>query len=98
MEKIKGPIFFSTLFLVVYVLVNHLESIANISLVMFTVSPLAVLWLAYKILKDGAPSGETFTRKFYDDHNYIRVEARERDTPNAFCLRSFTIDWQKLGK
>tara|TARA_B110000046_G_scaffold183520_1_gene219775 strand:- start:837 stop:1103 length:267 start_codon:yes stop_codon:yes gene_type:complete len=87
MEKIKGPIFFSTFFMVVYVIVTHLESVANISLIMFTLSPLVVLCLAYKILKDGTPSGETFTRKFYDDHNYIRVEARERDTPNASDLR-----------
>ena len=79
MERIKSPIYFSTLFLVVYVIVSHAESVANISLIMFSISPIVVLWLAYKILRDGRPSGQTFKQKFYDDHDYTRVEAKELD-------------------
>ncbi len=77
MEKLKAPIYFSTLFLVIYVIMTRIESTASISMVMFGLSPLVVLWLAYKILKDGTPSGNTFNRKFYDDHDYERVQVKE---------------------
>lgn len=77
MEKLKFPIYFSTVFLVIYTVITRLESIANLSLILFTLSPIAILWLAYKILKDGIPSGKTFTERFYDDHDYQRIEVRE---------------------
>jgi hypothetical protein len=77
MEKIKTPIFLTTLYVFIYLMVCELDSTAQWAIMLFSLSPLPVIWMVYRVLRDGTPSPHTFKEKFYDDHNYVRVEVRE---------------------
>jgi hypothetical protein len=77
MEKIKTPIFLTTLYVFIYLMVCELDPTARWAIMLFSLSPLPVLWMVYRVLRDGTPSEFSFKEKFYDDHNYMRVEVRE---------------------
>lgn len=72
MEKIKSPIIFASSFWLFYQLSPYIGFSDNFIITMYILSPLVVLWMAYRILKDGAPSGRSFDEYFYDDIDYKR--------------------------
>lgn len=72
MKKIKWPIILVTAFAVCYQFTPYLGFSDKTIFILFMISPIAVLWMAYKILKDGVPSGRTFDDYFYDDLDYKR--------------------------
>jgi uncharacterized membrane protein YqjE len=72
MQKIKWPIAIVTIYLIIYQSAALLGFPDNTIAVMYVVSPLLVLWMVYKILKDGTPSDRTFDEYFYDDYDYKR--------------------------
>ncbi len=77
MEKIKTPIFLTTLYVFIYLMVCELDPTARWAIMLFSLSPLPVLWMVYRVLRDGTPSALTFKEKFYEDHSYVRAEVRE---------------------
>ena len=72
MEKIRIPILLSTLYLLIYTLSTALA----IPLAFFSLSPVVVIWLVWKVLRDGEPSELTFEEAFYEDHPYRRLAQR----------------------
>lgn len=77
MKRIIAPIFIATLYLVLYVIIAELDATTRITLMLFSLSPIPVLWMVYKVLRDGEPSTYTFTERFYEDYAYARAEIRE---------------------
>ena len=76
MKKIKWPVLLVTAFAVSYQFTPYLGFSDQVIISLFMISPIPVLWMAYKILKDGLPSGRTFDEYFYDDLDYTRNKIR----------------------
>lgn len=76
MKKIKWPLLLVTAFAVFYQFTPYLGFSDQVILSLFMISPIPVLWMVYKILKDGVPSGRTFDEYFYDDLDYTRNKIR----------------------
>ena len=76
MEKIRIPILLSTLYLLIYTLSTALPIHLAIPLAFFSLSPVVVIWLVWKVLRDGEPSELTFEEAFYEDHPYRRLAQR----------------------
>lgn len=72
MKGIWFPVIFVSAFLAIYVLLAYFN-IENVVITMFLISPFLVIWMVYKVLKDGTPSGRTFSEHFYDDSDYKRI-------------------------
>jgi ABC-type Na+ efflux pump permease subunit len=72
MKGIRFPVLFVTIFLFVYVAFAYF-SLDAIVMTMFSISPFLVIWMVYRVLKYGKPSGRTFSEHFYDDEEYKRV-------------------------
>ncbi|HLO81651.1 MAG TPA: hypothetical protein VK166_11860 [Chitinophagaceae bacterium] len=72
MKGIWFPVMFVTAFLTVYVVLSFL-SFDRIVATMFFISPFLVIWMVYRVLKDGKPSGRNFSEYFYDDVDYRRL-------------------------
>ena len=77
MEKIKMPIAITTAYVILYVSTIHLDDSLRLPILLFSLSPIPVFWMVWRVLRDGTPSPFTFKEKFYDDHDYMRVEAKE---------------------
>jgi hypothetical protein len=67
MKKVWIVIFLVTLFAVFYNISPFIGVPDKAIIAMFFISPAAVLFMVYVILKYGEPSGATFDEKFYDD-------------------------------
>ena len=57
MKLYKFATIFVTLYLVVYTVLLKLDVSINISLLMFSISPFLVIWMAYTILKNAPYHG-----------------------------------------
>jgi Flp pilus assembly protein TadB len=66
------PIVLVTAFLLVYVLLAY-YSLEYIVAAMFILSPFLVIWMVYRVLRNGKPSGRTFSEYFYDDVDHQRI-------------------------
>ena len=77
MEKIRLPIIFTTIYVIVYLLTIGIDPTLRWAIILFSLSPIPVLWMVWRVLRDGVPSPFTFKEKFYEDHSYMRVEAKE---------------------
>ena len=68
MKSITPVILFATLYLVVYTLLSNFESVPQYFIMsMFGVSPILVIYMVVRILKDGEPSELTWDEQFYED-------------------------------
>lgn len=67
MENIRFPIIATTLYLLIYTLTMMAVPFAPLPWFLFGLSPLPVIWMVYRVLRFGVPSGRTFTDSFYDD-------------------------------
>jgi Flp pilus assembly protein TadB len=72
MKGIWFPVMFVTAFLAVYVVLSLLSFDRTVT-AMFFISPFLVVWMVLRVLKDGKPSGRTFSEYFYDDLDYRRL-------------------------
>jgi hypothetical protein len=72
MNKLRFPIIAVTLFMLIYNTLPFLGTGDNWIIALFIISPFPVIWMAYRILKDGTPSGKTWDDHFYEDHAYRR--------------------------
>lgn len=70
MKSIKYPILIATAYLVVYVVLMsiHMEWTLRLGLFLFSLSPIPVIWMVYRVLKDGKPSKYTFDERFYENY------------------------------
>ncbi len=78
MEKIRIPLLVATFYLLVYTLSAALPIHLAIPLALFSLSPVVVIWMVYRVLKDGEASELTFEEAFYEDHAYRRVGQKEQ--------------------
>ena len=70
--SLKTVISGSFIFLVVYAIAVMLSA-EQVAMLLFSLSPIVVVYMAYRILKDPEPhSGATFDDKFYEDSDYTR--------------------------
>jgi len=72
MKKIKWPVMLVTTFAVLYQFTPYAVLSDQAIILLFIFSPIPVLWMAFKILKNGIPSQRTFDEYFYDDADYCR--------------------------
>lgn len=77
MEKIKWPILLATVYLVVYTATAQLDAAIRWTILLFSLSPIPVIWMVWRVLRDGTPSNFTFTERFYEDYHYERVPVKE---------------------
>jgi hypothetical protein len=67
MKNIQFPVYFTTAYLIVYVLLAQVQQTAFLIPWMFIFSPFLVCWMVYCILKHGEESSKTFDESFYED-------------------------------
>jgi hypothetical protein len=72
MKKIKLPVFLVTALAVIYQLSPHIGFSDALIFILFLILPVAVIWMVYRILKDGTPTTKTWDEYFYEDHVYKR--------------------------
>lgn len=73
---LKYVIGLSVAFITIYaasVLVNYLP----LALLLVSLSPVVVIWLAYRTLTDPYDTEYTFQDRFYEDHDYQRNSGEE---------------------
>ena len=80
--KIWVPIIIVTLFMLGYNSLPFWGANMGLIVVLFFVSPSPVIWMVYRILKDGKHSDKTWEDYFYEDHPYRR-NGREELTNHA---------------
>lgn len=68
---LKNTIGLSFLFITIYGL-SILFNWTVAALFLVSLSPIVIIWLAVKTLKDPNPSQNTFSDKFYEDYEYRR--------------------------
>jgi hypothetical protein len=67
MKNLVTAIVLSSAFLLTYVVSVLAEGHPALILALFSISPVVVIALVVKVLKDGIPSAFTFEERFYDD-------------------------------
>ena len=80
MKKIRFPIISVTLFMLIYNALPFLGASPDWVIALFIISPFPVIWMIYRILKDGTPSNKTWDDYFYEDHAYRRNGKEELDS------------------
>jgi hypothetical protein len=77
MKNIKYPILITTSVLLADAILSVVYPDITIMLLIFLCSPLLVIWMVYKVLKDGVESSRTFDEYFYDDVDIKRLPVKE---------------------
>ena len=72
MKQLKVPVIFVSTLVLIYALSPALGFSDNVVLIFFLLLPVAVIWMVYRILKDGTPTEKTWEEYFYEDHPYKR--------------------------
>ncbi|MGB0430537.1 MAG: hypothetical protein ACPGLV_08695 [Bacteroidia bacterium] len=81
MKPIKTPILITTLYLMIHSIAPQLGIPDVVIIASWALSPLLVIWLVVRVLKDGIESKQTFDEHFYEDVKSVRVKA-EATNPN----------------
>lgn len=74
--SLKNVIALSVVFITVYsvsVLVNYLP----LALFLVSLSPVVIIWLAYRTLTDRHETSQNFGERFYEDYDYQRNNSEE---------------------
>jgi hypothetical protein len=70
MQKLKFPLLFSTIYVLFFSLTPHSTILLKVFFLLFAFSPLVMIWLVVRVLKDGvAPK-----QKFSDGHWYSDIQ------------------------
>ena len=67
MKRVPVVITLVTLFAAIYHLAPYIGVSDTAIFIMFLISPILVLYMAYVILKHGRPSGHTFDERYCED-------------------------------
>lgn len=73
MEKIKLPIIFTTVYLFIFVVISTFDALLALTFLLVSLSPIPIIWMVYRVLRDGTPSSHTFEERFYEDYDYERL-------------------------
>jgi len=68
MDKIRIPVFLTTGFLCFYTITPFIGVPAALISTFFLMINAMFLWMVYRVLKFGVPSGKTFKESWYDDY------------------------------
>ena len=79
--KIWVPIIVVTIFMLGYNSLPFWGANIGLIVVLFFASPFPVIWMVYRILKDGKPSDKTWEDYFYEDHPYKRNGREDATKP-----------------
>ena len=79
MEKLKWPLGLVSGYLLLYLIAPYAGVIDDVIILMSIFSPVALIWMVVKILKQGKPSSRSFDEYFYEDLDYKRNVADEDD-------------------
>lgn len=77
MKSPKIAIAFATIYLIIFTLLAQKESSLQILFLMFSLSPLIVIWMVYVVLKYGKPSGKELNEK---EWGYEGIENNQMGT------------------
>jgi hypothetical protein len=67
MEKLFFPIFITTLLVLFANIAPFIGVGLPIILALISIGPVATIWMAYRVLRDGTPSDKTFDQYWYED-------------------------------
>ncbi|MFC4871005.1 hypothetical protein [Negadavirga shengliensis] len=67
MKSYLLPVFVTTSFLLVYIVAIVVDLHTAIILMMFSVSPVLILWMVFRVLKAQVDSRYTFEDRWYED-------------------------------
>jgi hypothetical protein len=67
MKNYLNPVFKVTAFLIIYVVSIQVNLYLPLLMFMFSISPLLLIWMVYKILTAKEKVDETFEEKWYED-------------------------------
>ncbi|MCH8546160.1 MAG: hypothetical protein LAT54_05460 [Cryomorphaceae bacterium] len=73
MEKIKLPIILTTIYLFLFVVISTFDALLALTFLLVSLSPIPIIWMVYRVLRDGTPSPHTFEERFYEDYEYERL-------------------------
>jgi hypothetical protein len=70
MKDIRGPVLFTSIYLLVYVIALSTGVYYDLAFLMFMFSQVLVVWMVYYVLKFGTPSSKKFDDgHWYEDHD-----------------------------
>jgi hypothetical protein len=67
MEKIKFPVLLTTCLFIIYVLSIQIDALYLFGATLFIALHFFLIWMVFRVLKDGQPSPKTFENQFYED-------------------------------
>lgn len=76
MEKVKLPLIFTSVFLAFHAFSPHIGIPVPVIMASWALSPLVVIWMVIRVLKDGVALQGTFEDSFYEDVESKRVKSR----------------------
>ena len=77
MKNLRFPVYTTTAFLLIFTLLSQIEACIPYLVYVFMLSPFIVIWMVYRVLKDGVPSERSFDEYFYDDVDIKRLKVKE---------------------
>lgn len=80
MQKIRNTILGVTLFMVCYQFLPFAGVSDRLILGLFLISPFIMIWMVYKVLKQGKATDKTWEDYFYEDFDYRRNGKEEIST------------------
>ncbi|MCH8554236.1 MAG: hypothetical protein LAT76_03700 [Schleiferiaceae bacterium] len=83
MEKIKLPIILATVYLFIYMITATIPGQERWVVFLFSLSPLPVIWMVWRVLREGIASPFTFEERFYEDYEYERVKVTSMEELNS---------------
>jgi hypothetical protein len=79
MKQLKVPVLFVSTLVLIYALSPQLGFSDRAVYLFFLLLPFPVIWMVYRILKDGTPTAKTWEEHFYEDHPYKRRGREEME-------------------
>ena len=73
MKSALFPVGLVTIFLVVYVVIAASGLSYFLTALLFTISPILVIWMVFRVLKSPYDSSKTFNDHFYEDLSYRKI-------------------------
>ncbi|WP_194975407.1 hypothetical protein [Aquiflexum lacus] len=67
MKNYLFPVYMVTAFLIIYVTAIQANLNTRLILFMFSVSPIPIIWMVYKVLTADVEVNSTFDEKWYED-------------------------------
>lgn len=73
MKNYLFPVYLVTSFLVVFVTAIHTNLNTALILIMFSISPISIIWMVYRVLRSEVLVTSTFEDQWYEDFPKARM-------------------------